>query len=130
MSLAPVNSYIKGQRMQWLDRILRRSEEESIRAKSWNENKFVSKGKRSGNKPRKRWLHVVEEDPKAMVVQELKKIVQDRDERRRDIVTAAKTLIPSCKCQWKRRIPQRMWCKYKFDSYYVIFRCSNKKKLI
>jgi len=65
---APVTSYIKGQRIQWLAHIMRRNEQEIIRAViDWKPER-----KRPRGRPRKRWLDVVEKDLKALGVQEWK----------------------------------------------------------
>jgi len=75
LGIAPVTSYIKGQRIQWLSRMVRRSKEEIIRAVM----EWKPEGKRPRGRPRKRWLDVVEVDFKALGVQEWKKILQDRE---------------------------------------------------
>jgi len=88
LGLAPVTIYIRRQRLQWFGHIMRRSEGETIRAVI----EWKPEGKRPRGRPRKRWLDVVEEDLKAVGVQEWKEIIQDR-ERWKDIVMAAKTPI-------------------------------------
>jgi hypothetical protein len=88
LGLAPVTSYIKGQRLQWFGHIMRRSEEETIRAVI----EWQPKGKRPRGRPRKRWLDIIEEDLKTVEVKEWKEIIQDR-EKWRDTVLAAKTPI-------------------------------------
>ncbi|KAL4089314.1 hypothetical protein QTP88_024368 [Uroleucon formosanum] len=88
LGLAPVTSYIKGQRLQWFGHIMRRSEEETIRAVI----EWQPEGKRPRGRPRKRWLDIIEEDLKTVGVEEWKEIIQDR-EKWRDTVLAAKTLI-------------------------------------
>jgi|UniRef100_A0A2S2Q1J2 ribosomal 50S subunit-associated protein YjgA (DUF615 family) len=90
LGLAQVTSYIKGQRIQWLGHIMRRSEEETISAvMEWKPG-----GKGFGGRLRKRWLNMVEEDLEALGVQERKEFVQDL-ERWRDIVITARTLLES-----------------------------------
>jgi ribosomal 50S subunit-associated protein YjgA (DUF615 family) len=88
LDLAPVTKYIKGQRLQWFGHIMRRSEEETIRAVI----EWQPEGKRPRGRLRKRWLDIIEEDLKTVGVKEWKEIIQDR-EKWRDIVFAAKTLI-------------------------------------
>lgn len=55
-----------------------------------------TEGKRPKCVPKEKWIHVVEEIVKVLVVQKRKEIVQDRN---RDAVMTAKTYIFSCKCQ-------------------------------
>jgi len=56
LGLAPVTSFIKGQRIQWLSHIMRSQENEVVRvALEWRPQ---------GTRPRKRWINVVEDDGK------------------------------------------------------------------
>lgn len=64
LGLAPVTSYMKGQRLQWLGHIMRRSEEETIRAVI----EWQPEGKRPRGRQRKRWLDIIEEDLKTVGV--------------------------------------------------------------
>uniref|UniRef100_A0A2S2P2T1 Endonuclease-reverse transcriptase n=1 Tax=Schizaphis graminum TaxID=13262 RepID=A0A2S2P2T1_SCHGA len=74
LELAPVTSFIKGQRLQRLGHIMRRGENETVRvALEWK-----PKGKRPKGRPRKRWIDVVEEDLKILGVEDWRGIVQDR----------------------------------------------------
>ena len=87
LELAPVTSFISGQRIQWLGHVMRRNEEETVRTVlEWKPT-----GKRPRGRPRKRWLDTVEEDLKKIGVQEWRTIVHNREEWRK-IVMAAKTL--------------------------------------
>jgi hypothetical protein len=88
LGLVPVTSYIKGQRLQRFGHIMRRSEEETIKAAI----EWQPEGKRPRDRPRKRWLDLIEEDLKTIGVKEWKEIIQYR-EKWRNIVLAAKTLI-------------------------------------
>jgi hypothetical protein len=83
-----MKNYIKGQRLQWFGHIMRRSEEETIRAVI----EWQTEGKRPRGRPRKRWLDLIEKDLKTVGVKEWKEIIQDR-EKLRDIELAAKNLI-------------------------------------
>lgn len=75
LELATVRSFIKIQRTQWLDYIMRRGENKTIRrAFEW---KF--QGKRLGKRPRERWIDVVEEDLVTLGVENWSEVVQDRD---------------------------------------------------
>lgn len=58
LGLAPVTNYLKGQKIQWLDYIMRRSKEETIRGVM----EWKPEGERPRGRPRKRRLDVVEED--------------------------------------------------------------------
>jgi len=74
LKLAPVTSFIKGQWIQWLGRIMRRGENEAVRvALEWK-----PKGKIPRGRPRKRWIDVVEEDLKTLGVEDWRGIIQDR----------------------------------------------------
>jgi sorting nexin-29 len=87
LELAPVTSFIKGQRIQWLGHIMRRGENETVRvALEWK-----PQGKRPRGRPRKRWIDVVEKDLKSLGIEDWREVVQDRD-RWRSVVMAAKTL--------------------------------------
>jgi hypothetical protein len=87
LELAPVTSFIKGQRIQWLGHIMRRGENETVRvALEWK-----PQGNRPRGRPRKRWIDVVEKDLKSLGIEDWREVVQDRD-RWRSVVMAAKTL--------------------------------------
>ncbi|KAL4131010.1 hypothetical protein QTP88_008370 [Uroleucon formosanum] len=66
LGLAPVTSYIKGQRLQWFGHIMRKNKEETIRAVI----EWKPEMKRPRGRPRKRWYDIVEEDLKTMGVKE------------------------------------------------------------
>ncbi|KAL4113792.1 hypothetical protein QTP88_017365 [Uroleucon formosanum] len=85
LGLAPVTSYIKGQRLQWFGHIMRRSEEETIRAVI----EWQPEGKRPRGRPRKRWLDIIEEDLKTVGVEEWKEIIQDREKWRDTVLDGA-----------------------------------------
>ncbi|KAL4091440.1 hypothetical protein QTP88_026132 [Uroleucon formosanum] len=84
LGLAPVTSYIKGQRLQWFGHIMRRSEEETIRAVI----EWQPEGKRPRGRPRKRWLDIIEEDLKTVGVEEWKEIIQDREKWRDTVMNS------------------------------------------
>ena len=87
MEMASVVSFMKGQRIQWLGHMWRRSEDDINRViLEWKPT-----GKRPRGRPRKRWLDGVEEDLHRMGVQDWKELAQDRD-KWRDLVMAVKTL--------------------------------------
>ncbi|KAL4112236.1 hypothetical protein QTP88_016061 [Uroleucon formosanum] len=83
MEMASIVSFIKGQRIQWLGHMWRRSEH--------NINRVVLEwkptGKRPRGRPRKRWLDVVKKDLYRIGVQDWKELAQDRD-KWRDLVMA------------------------------------------
>jgi len=87
LELAPVTSFIKGQRIQWLGHIMRRGEDETVRVVL----EWKPQGKSPRGRPRKRWIDVVEEDLKTLGVEDWRKAVQNRD-KLRNVVMAAKTL--------------------------------------
>jgi len=89
LELAPVTSFIKSQRIQWLGDIMRRQENEVVRvALEWK-----PQVKRPRGRPRKRWLDVVEEeDLKILGVDNWKETAQDRDRWRSVVIMAAKSL--------------------------------------
>lgn len=73
--MAPVISFVRGQRIQWLDHAMWRSENDISRTiLNWK-----PLGKRPRGRPRKRWMDVVEEDLERLGVQEWREIVQDRE---------------------------------------------------
>jgi hypothetical protein len=87
MEMASVVSFMKGQRIQWLGHMWRRSEDDINRViLEWKPT-----GKRPRGRPRKRWLDGVEEDLHRMGVQNWKELAQDRD-KWSDLVMAVKTL--------------------------------------
>ncbi|KAL4132173.1 hypothetical protein QTP88_009380 [Uroleucon formosanum] len=87
MEMTSVVSFMKGQRIQWLGHMWRRSEDDINRViLEWKPT-----GKRPRRRPRKRWLDGVEKDLHRMGVQDWKKLAQDRD-KWRDLVMAVKTL--------------------------------------
>jgi hypothetical protein len=87
LGLTPVSRFISGQRIQWLGHVMRRNEEDMVRAvQEWKPT-----GKRPHGWPKKRWLDTVEEDLRKIGVREWRMIVHNREEWRR-IVMAAKTL--------------------------------------
>ncbi|KAF0770861.1 Reverse transcriptase domain-containing protein [Aphis craccivora] len=105
MNLSPVTSFIKGQTIQWLGRILRREENDHVRvAFEWK-----PKGKRPRGHSRKRWIDGVAEDLKEMGIEDWRVIAQDR-EKWRDIVVTAKTLRESLK-SYKHRTSITGWTK-------------------
>jgi len=86
MKMGPVTNFIKGQRIQWLGHIMRQKENDLLRAFEW-----IPQGKRPRDRPRKRCLDGIEEDPRKLDVKNWKDLVQDRD-RWCDIVVAAEIL--------------------------------------
>lgn len=87
LEMGTITNFIKGQRIQWLGHIMRRGENEPLRAAL----EWVPHGKRPRGRPRKRWLDGVEEDLLRMGIENWREIAYDRD-RWREIVVAAKTL--------------------------------------
>lgn len=85
MNFAPVNTFIEGQRIQWLlGHILRREENDSLRvAFEWK-----SVGKRPRGRLREMWVDGVTEDLNTMDIEDGHEIVQDRKEWRDIVVTA------------------------------------------
>lgn len=55
-----IRYYKKGQRLQWFGHIMRKSEEETIRAVI----KWKPQGRRPRDRPRKKWLDVLEDNLK------------------------------------------------------------------
>jgi len=86
LKIAPVTSFIKGQRIQWLGHIARRRENEIARAAL----EWKPQGKRPRGRPKRRWIDVVE-DLRILGVKDWRETAQDRD-RWRSVVMAAKTL--------------------------------------
>ena len=87
IEMTSVVNFMKGQRIQWLGHMWRRSEDDINRViLEWKPT-----GKRPRGRPRKRWLDGVEEDLQRMGVQDWKELAQDR-EKWRDLVMAVKTL--------------------------------------
>jgi hypothetical protein len=74
LGMAPVISFVRGQRIQWLGYAIRRSEDDISRTiLSWK-----PMGKRSRERLRKRLMDVVEGDLEKLEVQEWREVVQDR----------------------------------------------------
>jgi len=66
MDLAPVTSFIKGQRIQWLGHIIRREENDLLRAAF----EWKPQGKRPRGRPRKRWINGVAENLKSIGIED------------------------------------------------------------
>ncbi|KAL4090626.1 hypothetical protein QTP88_025425 [Uroleucon formosanum] len=73
LGMALVISFVRGQRIQWLEYGMRRNEDDISRTiLNWK-----PMGKRPRGRPRKRWMNVVEEDLERLEVQEWREAVQD-----------------------------------------------------
>lgn len=75
IGLTSVTSFIKGLRIQWLDHILRREENDPLKiAYQWKLQR-----KRPRGSPRKRWIDRVIEDLNPMGIENWHEIMQDRE---------------------------------------------------
>ncbi|VVC24148.1 Hypothetical protein CINCED_3A003752 [Cinara cedri] len=86
--MTPIKYYIRGQRIQWFGHIMHESDDKIIKTvMSWKPT-----GKRPRERPRKRWMDVVEEDLKRIGIDDWRNIIHD-GEKWRGVVMATKTLV-------------------------------------
>lgn len=74
LEIEMITNFIKGQRIQWLEHIMRRGENEPLRAAL----EWVLQGKRPRGRPRKIWLDGAEKLLR-MAIKNWREITHDRD---------------------------------------------------